>query len=35
MNILFLSCGSRNKLIQYFKKEIAGQGLIIALIVAD
>lgn len=30
MNILILSCGSRNKIIQYFKKELAGKGLVIA-----
>lgn len=30
MNILILSCGIRNKIIQYFKKELAGRGLVIA-----
>ncbi len=30
MNILILSCGTRNKIVQYFKKELAGRGLIIA-----
>ena len=30
MNILVLSCGTRNKIIQYFKKELAGKGKIIA-----
>jgi carbamoyl-phosphate synthase large subunit len=30
MNILVLSCGTRNKIIQYFKKELNGNGLVIA-----
>ncbi len=30
MNILLLSCGTRNKLVKYFKKTLAGQGLVIA-----
>jgi carbamoyl-phosphate synthase large subunit len=30
MNILVLSCGTRNKLLQYFKKELDGNGLVIA-----
>ncbi|NMA66959.1 MAG: ATP-grasp domain-containing protein [Clostridiaceae bacterium] len=30
MNILILSCGTRNKIIQYFKKEIGNQGLVMA-----
>ena len=30
MNILILSCGTRNKIIQYFKKELKGQGKVIA-----
>lgn len=30
MNILVLSCGIRNELMQYFKKELAGKGLLIA-----
>jgi carbamoyl-phosphate synthase large subunit len=30
VNILILSCGTRNKIIQYFKKTIAGDGLVIA-----
>lgn len=30
MNILVLSCGTRNKLVQYFKKELNGNGLIFA-----
>lgn len=30
MNILILSCGTRNKIVQYFKKELAGRGLVMA-----
>ncbi len=30
MNILILSCGTRNKVVQYFKKALAGQGNVIA-----
>lgn len=30
MNILILSCGTRNKIIQYFKKELSGKGKVIA-----
>lgn len=30
INILILSCGTRNKIVQYFKKELAGKGLVIA-----
>lgn len=30
MNILILSCGTRNKIVQYFKKKLAGKGQIIA-----
>jgi carbamoyl-phosphate synthase large subunit len=30
MNILILSCGSRNKIVQYFKKELVGKGLVMA-----
>lgn len=30
MNILILSCGSRNKIVQYFKKELKGNGLVFA-----
>jgi carbamoyl-phosphate synthase large subunit len=30
LNILILSCGTRNKIIQYFKKELAGKGLVFA-----
>ena len=27
MNILILSCGTRNKIVQYFKKELGNRGL--------
>ena len=30
MNVLILSCGTRNKIVQYFKKELAGKGLVMA-----
>lgn len=30
LNILILSCGTRNKIIQYFKNELSGKGLVIA-----
>lgn len=30
MNLLILSCGTRNKVVQYFKKAFAGEGRIIA-----
>src|SRR4051794_10469779 len=30
LNILILSCGTRNKIVQYFKKELAGKGSVIA-----
>lgn len=30
MNILILSCGTRNKIVQYFKRELAGTGLVLA-----
>lgn len=30
MNILVLSCGTRNKIVQYFKREIGGEGQVIA-----
>lgn len=29
INILILSCGTRNKIVQYFKKELAGRGQVI------
>ncbi len=30
VNILILSCGTRNKIVQYFKKEVAGKGIVVA-----
>lgn len=30
MNILILSCGTRNKIVQYFKNELGNRGLVIA-----
>ncbi|MFC4354206.1 ATP-grasp domain-containing protein [Chryseomicrobium palamuruense] len=30
LNILILSCGTRNKIVQYFKKELGNNGLVIA-----
>lgn len=30
MNILILSCGTRNKIVQYVKKELAGRGRVVA-----
>lgn len=30
MNILVLSCGTRNKVMQYFKKELSGKGILVA-----
>lgn len=30
MNVLILSCGTRNKIVQYFKRELAGKGLVMA-----
>ena len=30
MNILLLSCGTRNKIVQYFKKELGDRGLVMA-----
>ena len=30
MNILVLSCGTRNKVLQYFRKALKGQGNLIA-----
>lgn len=30
MNILILSCGTRNKVVQYFRKVFAGKGLVLA-----
>ncbi|MEN3769005.1 ATP-grasp domain-containing protein [Priestia megaterium] len=30
MNILILSCGTRNKIVKYFKKELIGKGIVLA-----
>ena len=30
MNILILSCGTRNKIVQYFKKTIGEKGIVVA-----
>jgi len=30
MNILILSCGTRNKIVEYFKRELAGKGIVVA-----
>ncbi|NMA73956.1 MAG: ATP-grasp domain-containing protein [Bacteroidales bacterium] len=30
LNILILSCGTRNKIVQYFKETLAGKGLVLA-----
>ncbi|GIQ71256.1 ATP-grasp domain-containing protein [Xylanibacillus composti] len=30
INILILSCGTRNKIVQYFKNELAGKGMVMA-----
>lgn len=30
MNVLILSCGTRNKIVQYFKKVFAGKGMVLA-----
>jgi carbamoyl-phosphate synthase large subunit len=35
LNILILSCGTRNKIVQYFKKELGGKGLVIATDCSD
>ncbi len=35
MNILILSCGARNKIVQYFRKGLAGKGLVIATDCSD
>ena len=35
MNILILSAGTRNKIVQYFKKALAGKGLVIATDCSD
>ncbi|MFP3887854.1 carbamoyl phosphate synthase, partial [Priestia filamentosa] len=30
LNILVLSCGTRNKIVQYFKKQLNGKGKVMA-----
>lgn len=35
MNILILSCGTRNKIVQYFKNELAGKGKVMATDCSD
>ena len=35
MNILILSAGTRNKIVQYFKKELDGKGNVIATDMSD
>ncbi|MDT8860311.1 ATP-grasp domain-containing protein [Alkalihalobacillus sp. MEB130] len=35
LNILILSCGTRNKIVQYFKKELGSNGLVIATDCSD
>lgn len=30
LNVLILSCGTRNKIVQYFKRELDGRGLVVA-----
>lgn len=35
MNILILSAGTRNKIVQYFRKDLAGRGLVIATDCSD
>lgn len=35
MNILILSAGTRNKVVQYFKRELEGKGLVIATDCSD
>lgn len=35
MNILILSAGTRNKIVQYFKRELSGKGLVIATDCSD
>lgn len=35
INILILSCGTRNKIVQYFKKELADKGYVIATDCSD
>ena len=35
MNILILSAGTRNKIVQYFRRALAGQGRVIATDCSD
>lgn len=35
LNVLILSCGTRNKIVQYFKRELAGRGLVVATDCSD
>ena len=35
MNMLVLSAGTRNKVVQYFKKAVAGNGLVVATDCSD
>lgn len=35
MNILILSAGTRNKIVQYFKKELQGKGVVVATDMSD
>ena len=35
MNILILSAGTRNKIVQYFKRELAGKGVVVATDCSD
>ena len=35
MNVLILSAGTRNKIVQYFKKELAGKGTVVATDMSD
>ena len=30
MNVLILSCGTRNKIVQYFKKAVGNNGIVVA-----
>ena len=30
MNVLILSCGTRNKIVQYFKKAVGNNGTVVA-----
>ena len=35
INILILSCGTRNKIVQYFKRELEGKGMLLQQIVVN